>query len=68
MKIIEVFWNFISENFLEFLMVGVFLFFLMYLVIGKASGLFWQFVLEGVLTILIGAFLLFVMVYLLIGF
>ena len=68
MKMIEIFWNFISENYLGFLIIGVFLFFLMYVAIGKASGLFWKFVLEGVLTILIGAFLLFVFMYLLIGF
>ena len=68
MKMIEVFWNFISENYLGFLIIGVFLFFLMYVAIGNASGLFWKFLLEGILTILIGAFLLFVMVYLLIGF
>ena len=56
------------EVFLEFLIIVVFMYILMYLFIGKASGLFWKFVLEGVLTILIGAFLLFVFMYLLIGF
>ena len=62
------FLKFISEKFLEFLMIGAFLFLLLYVAIGKAGGLFWEFVLEGILTILIGAFLLFVLVYLVIGF
>lgn len=56
------------EIFLEALIIVVFMYILLYLIIGKASGLFWEFVLKGILTILIGAFLLFVMVYLLIGF
>lgn len=68
MKMIEVFWNFIFENFIEFLMVIAFLFLLMYVAIGKASGLFWEFVLKGILTILIGVFLLFILVHLVIGF
>lgn len=68
MKMIEFFLKFIFENFLEFLMVGAFLFLLMYVAFGKASGLFWEFVLEGILTILIGLFLLFILVYLVIGF
>lgn len=68
MKVIEVFWNFISENYLGFLIIGVFLFFLMYVAIGKASGLFWKFVLEGVLTILIMGFISFIFVYLFTGF
>ena len=42
MKMIEFFLKFIFEHFLEFLMVGVFLFLLMYVAIGKASGLFWS--------------------------
>lgn len=35
-----IFWNFISENYLEFLVVGVLLYFLLYLVIGNKGGLF----------------------------
>ena len=46
---VRVFWKFISENYLGILMVGVVLYFLLYLMIGKASGLFWSFVLEGIL-------------------
>jgi len=49
-------------------MVIAFLFLLMYVAIGKASGLFWEFVLKGILTILIGVFLLFILVHLVIGF
>ena len=65
---IEIFLKFIFEHFLEFLMVGVFLFLLMYVAIGKASGLFLEFVLEGILTILIWLFLVFIFVYLFISF
>lgn len=39
-KIVGVFLDFISENYLGILMVGVVLYFLLYLMIGKASGLF----------------------------
>ena len=56
------------EAFLEFLIIVVFMYILMYLFIGKASGLFWDFVIGGILTILIVAFLLFVMAYLVFGF
>ena len=67
-RMIGIFLNFISENFLEFLMVGVFIYFLLYLVIGNKSGLFWSFVLEGVLSVSILVILSFVWVYLAIGF
>lgn len=67
-KIIGVFWNFISENYLGFLMVGIVLCSLLYLMIGKASGLFWSFVLEGVLSVSILVILSFVWMYLAIGF
>lgn len=63
-----IFWDFISENYLEFLVVGVVLYFLLYLMIGKASGLFWSFVLEGILSVSILVILSFVWVYLAIGF
>ena len=49
-------------------MVGVVLYFLLYLMIGKASGLFWSFVLEGILSVSILVILSFVWVYLAIGF
>lgn len=67
-EVIGVFWNFISENFLECLMVGVVIYFLLYLVIGNKSGLFWSFVLEGILSVSILVILSFVWVYLAIGF
>ena len=67
-RMIEVFWNFISENYLGILMVGVVLYFLLYLMIGKASGLFWSFVLEGILSVSIIVILSFVWLYLAIGF
>lgn len=65
---VRVFWKFISENYLGILMVGVVLYFLLYLMIGKASGLFWSFVLEGILSVSIIMILSFVWVYLAIGF
>lgn len=67
-KIVGVFLNFISENYLGILMVGVVLYFLLYLMIGKASRLFWSFVLEGILSVSILVILSFVWVYLAIGF
>ena len=67
-RMIGIFLDFISENFLEFLMVGVFIYFLLYLVIGNKSGLFWGFVLEGILSVSILVILSFVWVYLAIGF
>lgn len=67
-KIIGVFWNFISENYLGILMVGIVLCFLLYLMIGKASGLFWSIVLEGILSVSILVILSFVWLYLAIGF
>lgn len=67
-EVIGVFWNFISENYLGILMVGVVLYFLLYLMIGKVSGLFWSFVLEGILSVSILVILSFVWVYLAIGF
>lgn len=65
---VRVFWKFISENYLEFLVVGVLLYFLLYLVIGNKGGLFWSFVLEGILSVSILVILSFVWVYLAIGF
>ena len=65
---VRVFWKFISENYLGILMVGVVLYFLLYLMIGKAGGLFWSFVLEGILSVSIIMILSFVWVYLAIGF
>ena len=65
---VRVFWKFISENYSGGLMVGVVLYFLLYLMIGKASGLFWSFVLEGILSVSIIVILSFVWVYLAIGF
>ena len=56
------------EIFLEFLIIVVFMYILMYLFIGKASGLFWSFVLEGILAILIMGFISFIFLYLFIGF
>jgi hypothetical protein len=67
-KIVGFFLDFISENYLGILMVGVVLYFLLYLMIGKASGLFWSFVLEGILSVSILVILSFVWVYLAIGF
>lgn len=63
-----IFWDFISENYLEFLVVGVLLYFLLYLVIGNKGGLFWSYVLEGVLSVSILVILSFVWLYLAIGF
>lgn len=56
------------EVFLEFLIIVVFMYILMYLFIGKASGLFWSFVIDGILAILIIGFVSFIFVYLFIGF
>ena len=67
-KIVGFFLDFISENYLGILMVGVVLYFLLYLMICKASGLFWSFVLEGILSVSILVILSFVWVYLAIGF
>ena len=67
-RMVGIFWDFISENYLGILMVGVVLYFLLYLMIGKASGLFWSYVLEGVLSVSILVILSFVWVYLAIGF
>lgn len=67
-RMVGIFLDFISENFLEFLMVGVFIYFLMYLVIGNKNGLFWSFVLEGILSVSILVILSFVWLYLAIGF
>ena len=67
-RIVGIFLEFIFGNFLEFLMVGVFIYFLLYLVIGNKNGLFWSFVLEGILSVSILVILSFVWVYLAIGF
>lgn len=67
-KMVGIFLDFISENYLGILTVGVVLYFLLYLMIGKASGLFWSIVLEGVLSVLIITILSFVWLYLAIGF
>lgn len=67
-RMVGIFWDFISENYLGILMVGVILYFLLYLMIGKASGLFWNYVLEGILSVSILVILSFVWVYLAIGF
>ena len=56
------------EIFLEALIIVVFMYILLYMIIGKASGLFWEFVLEGILTILIMGFISFIFVYLFTGF
>lgn len=67
-RMVGIFLDFISKNYLEILIVGGVLYFLLYLMIGKASGLFWSFVLEGVLSVLIITILSFVWLYLAIGF
>lgn len=67
-RMVGIFLDIISEKFLEFLMVGIFIYFLLYLVVGKASGLFWSFVLEGILSFSILVILSFVWLYLAIGF
>jgi hypothetical protein len=67
-RMVGIFLDFVSENYLGFLMVGIVLCSLLYLMIGKASGLFWSFVLEGVLSVSILVILSFVWVYLAIGF
>lgn len=67
-RMVGIFLDFISENCLGILMVGVVLYFLLYLIIGKTSGLFWSFVLEGILSVSILVILSFVWVYLAIGF
>lgn len=56
------------EVFLEFLIIVIFMYILMYLFIGKASGLFWSFVIDGILAILIIGFVSFIFLYLFIGF
>ena len=56
------------EIFLEALIIVVFMYILLYMIIGKASGLFWEFVLKGILTILIMGFISFIFVYLFTGF
>lgn len=67
-RMVGIFLDFVSENYLGFLMVGIVLCSLLYLMIGKASGLFWSFVLEGVLSVSILVILSFVWVYLAISF
>lgn len=70
-RMVGIFLDFVSENYLGFLMVGIVLCSLLYLMIGmigKASRLFWSFVLEGVLSVSILVILSFVWVYLAIGF
>lgn len=67
-RMVGIFLDFVSENYLGFLMVGIVLCSLLYLMIGKASGLFWSFVLEGILSVSILVILSFVWVYLAIGF
>ena len=67
-RMVGIFLDFISKNYLDILIVGGVLYFLLYLMIGKASGLFWSFVLEGILSILIILVISFVLVYLAIGF
>lgn len=56
------------EVFLEFLIIVIFMYILMYLFIGNASGLFWSFVIDGILAILIIGFVSFIFLYLFIGF
>ena len=67
-RMVGIFLDFVSENYLGFLMVGIVLCSLLYLMIGKASGLFWSFVLEGILSVSTLVILSFVWVYLAIGF
>ena len=67
-RMVGIFLDFVSENYLGFLMVGIVLCSLLYLMIGKASGLFWSYVLEGVLSVSILVILSFVWLYLAIGF
>ncbi len=67
-RMVEVFWNFISENYLPLLMIGILLIILLYMEIGDGSGPFWSFVLEGILSVSILVILSFVWVYLAIGF
>lgn len=67
-RMIGIFLNFISENYLTFLMIGILLIILLYVGIGNKNGLFWSFVLEGVLSVSILVILSFVWVYLAIGF
>lgn len=67
-RMVGVFLDFISEKYLEFIVVGVLLYFLLYLVIGNEGGLFWSFVLEGILSVSILVILSFVWAYLAIGF
>lgn len=67
-RMVGIFLDFISENYLEFLVVGIFIYFLLYLVVGNKGGLFWGFVLEGILSVSILVVLSFVWVYLAIGF
>lgn len=55
-RMVGIFWDIISENYLEFLVVG------------NEGGLFWSFVLEGILSVSIIVILSFVWVYLAIGF
>lgn len=67
-RMIEIFWNFISENYLPFLMIGILLIILLYVGIGDGSGLFWSFVFEAILSFLVIMILSFIWVYLAIGF
>ena len=65
---IRIFLNFISENYLTFLMIGILLIILLYVGIGDGSGLFWSFVFEAILSFLVIMILSFIWVYLAIGF
>jgi hypothetical protein len=67
-RLVGIFLDFISENYLEFIVIGIFIYFLLYLVVGNEGGLFWSFVLEGILSVSILVVLSFVWVYLAIGF
>ncbi len=67
-RMIGIFLNFISENYLTFLMIGILLIILLYVGIGDGSGLFWSFVFEAILSFLIILIVSFVLVYLAIGF
>lgn len=67
-RMIEVFWNFISESYLPLLMIGILLIILLYVGIGDGSGLFWSFVFEAILSFLIILIVSFFLVYVAIGF
>lgn len=67
-RMVGIFLDFISENYLPLLMIGILLIILLYMEVGDGSGPFWSFVLEGILSVSILVILSFVWVYLAIGF